>query len=148
MTIERLKHFLYVALTLWGQQVDLVLFFPAAVPIHHVNPNPPPSLVLPTTSYREYFARIETNTFRGRYTAVLAPYAIDLVNAAITPVDAAQLIYVADQEVVTTALPAMSSRGKGGGGGVHHDLPLSFKLSPKYGSVGITMGWRLLPLKG
>ena len=60
-------------------------------------PTRPPSLVLPTTSYREYFARTETDIFCGCYSSFLAPYVIDLVAATVADVPAyvAQLIYLA-----------------------------------------------------
>ena len=61
----------------------------------------PPSLVPPTNSYWYYFAHAETDTFRGRYAAILAPYSIDPVKAD-APVDVTRLIYAAAQEVVPT----------------------------------------------
>ena len=59
----------------------------------------PPSLVPPTTSNRYYFAHAETETFRGRYAAVLAPYAIDPATVTTSDglADVAHLIYVAAQ---------------------------------------------------
>ena len=44
-----------------------------------------PSHVLPETTYQDYFSRTETNTFHGRYTAVLEPYIINLTSATAMP---------------------------------------------------------------
>ena len=56
------------------------------------------NLVPPTISYRDYFARVDTNTFHRRYAAVLAPYAINpAVAATAIPARVARLIYAAAQ---------------------------------------------------
>ena len=56
------------------------------------------NLVPPAISYRDYFARVDTNTFYRRYAAVLAPYAINpSVAATVIPVRVARLIYAAAQ---------------------------------------------------
>ena len=57
----------------------------------------PPSLVPPTNSYRDYLARAETKTFRGRYATVLALYSIDPDNAVAAPANVARMIYAAYQ---------------------------------------------------
>ena len=41
-----------------------------------------PGLVPPFNTYQEYFASEETNPFTDNFTAVMAPYALDPVNAA------------------------------------------------------------------
>ena len=63
----------------------------------------PQSLVLPATTYRDYFSRAKTDTFSGRYATVLALYAINSTATAATLADVTRLIYAAAQEVVTTA---------------------------------------------
>ena len=77
-------------------------------------PTGPPSLVPPTTSYRDYFTRAETNTLRGRYAVVLVPYAI-YPAAAAAPANFVRLIYAAAQEGVPTAFLKchQGSRGRG-----------------------------------
>ena len=59
------------------------------------NPTVYPIPVLPTNSYWGYLSRVETETFRERYAAVLAPYSIDPVDAydAAAPANVAWLIY-------------------------------------------------------
>ena len=68
-------------------------------------PTSPLSLLPPKTSYQYYFSRANTDTFRRRYAAVLAPYVINPVTAVANaaPVDFAQLIYAAGQEGVMNA---------------------------------------------
>ena len=44
-------------------------------------PTGPPIFIPQMNSYWEYFARAETNTFRGHYFAVLVQYSIDPVDA-------------------------------------------------------------------
>ena len=41
-----------------------------------------PGLVTPFKTYREYFAKEETNPFTDNFAAVMAPYALDPANAA------------------------------------------------------------------
>ena len=64
-------------------------------------PNIPPRLVPPTTSYWDYLTCTDTNTFSGRYTAVLATYDIDAAAAAED--DVAHMIYAAYQEISLAA---------------------------------------------
>ena len=65
-----------------------------------------PSPIPATTSYRYYFARADTNTFRGNYAVVLATYVIDPDNAAndAAPANVVRLIYAVAQEGVPTVL--------------------------------------------
>ena len=67
-------------------------------------PTAPPSLVLPTTSYWDYFDCAETYTFRGRYNTVLAPFTINPINAtnASTPTNVVRLICAAAQDGIST----------------------------------------------
>ena len=61
------------------------------------------SLIPLTTRYWDYFARTETDTFRGHYTSFLDPYAINPVDsdadadADAAPANVARLIYSAAQ---------------------------------------------------
>ena len=48
------------------------------------NPTGREILVPLLTSYRDYFVKVEMDTFCGCYSTVLIPYKIDLVNAAAT----------------------------------------------------------------
>ena len=67
-------------------------------------PTAPPSLVLPTTIYWDYFDCAETYTFRRRYNAVLAPFTINPINATnpSTPTNVVRLIYAAAQDGIST----------------------------------------------
>ena len=77
-------------------------------------PTGPPSLIPPTTSYRDYFACTETETFHVRYMAILAPYSINpTAAAAAASAEVARLIYAAAQEDVLTMFLQMVSRGEG-----------------------------------
>ena len=64
-----------------------------------------PDLAPPIRTYCAYFSRPETDPFSGDYTAVLAPYRVDLMNAAAAPTPAigAQQIYAASQQGYPTA---------------------------------------------
>ena len=57
-------------------------------------PTVPQSLVLTTTIYPDYFFRVDIKTSRGRYAAVLAPYAIKPADATatVTPENLARLL--------------------------------------------------------
>ena len=81
-------------------------------------PTGPSSLVYPTTSYQEYFARSETDTFCERYSAVMTPYYIDPTTAAAAaaaPANVARLIKAAAQESVPTALLQCNQGPRGRG---------------------------------
>ena len=65
-------------------------------------PPDPPNLVTPTNSYHDYFTRVKTNTFRGCYAAVLAPYV-------------ALMIYAASQEGVPIAFLQCNQGASGRG---------------------------------
>ena len=62
----------------------------------------PPSLVSLTNRYWDYFDRTETETFHGRYSAVLVPYSIAATATAVTAY-VARLIYAVAQEGIPTA---------------------------------------------
>ena len=64
------------------------------------------SLVPLLTSYHDYFAMAEMNTFRGRYAVVLIPYKIEMVNAdaSVKPQELAHKIYDVDEEGVLTVI--------------------------------------------
>ena len=49
------------------------------------------------TSCQEYFIHTDTDTFRGHYVAILAPYNIDPADAA-SPAAVVQVVYAAPQE--------------------------------------------------
>ena len=51
------------------------------------NLNGLPSLVLPTTTYPDYFSCSKTNTFRRNYVAELAPYKINPTASATATLD-------------------------------------------------------------
>ena len=80
-------------------------------------PTGPLSLVLPKSTYRDYFYRSKTYTFCGSYTAVLVPHAINPTAAAATTAtdNVAQAIYAMAQEGVTTAFLQwhQGERGRG-----------------------------------
>ena len=65
----------------------------------------PPRIILPTTIYHNYFSHTETDTFRGHYVTVLAPYTFDLAKsvAAATSADVLWLIYATSHEGFPTA---------------------------------------------
>ena len=62
----------------------------------------PPSLVPPATIYRDYFSHTNTNSFCGRYAAILDLYMINPADTA--PDNVARLIYAAEQEGFPAAL--------------------------------------------
>ena len=69
-----------------------------------VTPTHTSILVPPMTKHWDYFTRAETNTFHGRYAAILGPFVIDPTAAAsAATADIARLIYAADQEVFPIA---------------------------------------------
>ena len=59
----------------------------------------------PMDTYQDYFARAETNTFRGHNDSALFPYQIDITNAAaiVSPAEVARQIYATSQEGMPTA---------------------------------------------
>ena len=69
-----------------------------------VTPPSPPILFYPMNTYWDYLSRTETNTFCGRYAAVLAMHSTDPASATATtaPANMAWLIYAASQEGITT----------------------------------------------
>ena len=64
-----------------------------------------PSMVPPITTYRAYFSLPKTDPFLGDYSTVLAPYAIDPVNAgaAPTPASVSEQVYAATHQGDPTA---------------------------------------------
>ena len=66
-----------------------------------------------------YLSRVETNTFRKRYAAVLATYSIEPADAYNTaaPADVVWLIYATTKEGVTTVFLKWNQEVRGGGGG-------------------------------
>ena len=84
-----------------------------------VNPTAPPSLILSVTTYRDYFSCSETDNFRGRYTSVLDPYAINPAasDASATPSDVARLICAVTKEGIPTAFLQWHQVKRGGGRG-------------------------------
>ena len=103
------------------------LFFHQLSALIMTNPTRSPSLVPLVTTYRDYLSRSNTNTFRGRYAAVLDPYSINPTAsaAAAAPADNARLIYAAVQEgVVTNFLQWYHvTRGRGAQTSLLHSLP-------------------------
>ena len=69
------------------------------------NPIVHPILIPHLTNYHEYSARAETDTFHGRYAAVLRPYHIKMVNvdSAFGPQEFSWTMYTTVQEGVPTA---------------------------------------------
>ena len=63
------------------------------------------SLMPPLTSYRNYLERAETDSFCGRYAAILSPYKMWPSNsaAAVKLQEVARQIYAAAHEGMTTA---------------------------------------------
>ena len=76
----------------------------------------PPRIVPLGGTYQDYLSRSNTNTFCGRYAAILMPYAIDPAASAAdsVPDDVVRLIHAAMQEGVPTAFLKWHQGMRGG----------------------------------
>ena len=113
------------------------------------DPTSRPSPVTLLTSYRDYFARADMDTFQGRYNVVLTPYKIDPENTTATVglQEFAWKIYAAAQEDVPTAFIQWH---RGSEGSWHKDRapPLRLQLRPVGGNTHVYLVQPLLRLQG